>query len=287
MARKNEELDDDLELEDYESDDEVTYEDDDEDLEEPEEEELEQSPRRNQSPNQIAQLRATISELQAENKDLNKRLGNATEQLGKRLKAQKRENEEWLERIKVWHEAEMEAQAAEAFAEGVASVEKRLLPLLGVEEKAEYLEDARLNQVRPSPRPVQPLVTSKPQSSSDADDDINDLVEAFVAQGVPVDQLEQSSAKAVAASAAKFFKAQAEAEAEEKRQELRNRDGRARVSSGNAAQSTPRNKTAEVRLAEINKQLSQLRGRNSLSRATQLLNEKKQIEAQLSRRRSA
>lgn len=284
MTNLNEEL-----LDDLESDEEVPYEDDEDDVEE---EELEESPQTRQQPNQVAQLRAKVADQEAEIADLKKRLGNATEKLGKRLQDKDREIEEWLEKINPWHEAEVQTAYRDGFEEGQRTVETRLLSRLGVEDKAAYLEEVRKAQPQASPRTVVQLDTRRQPSSSDANEDINELVQEFIEQGVPLDQLEQTSAKAVVASGTKWLRthlAQNESEEEEapRVRETRQREesGAARVSSGGGATARPTRSSDTKRLEQINAQLRTIRGKgNRVDEATQLLKEKKQLEARLARR---
>jgi hypothetical protein len=288
-----EELNPDLLFEpDDESDEEVSYYDYDD-----EEEESTGSPPPRQSNSQASQaLQAEIDSYKTKVSELEDRLGNALRVHGERLKERDREIDEWLENVTRWHESEMVSARQGAFEEGARSVEKRLLPMLGPEEKADYLEDVRIKPVTVSPQPIVPLDTKRKNSTSDATEDVHALVEQFIASGVPIDRLEQTSAEAVVRSGTGYL-VNRTSEIEERLTALdqklegrvREESGATRVSSGTGGGVRLTVSGDQKRLEEIAKQLKVMRGRGNLDAATKLLNEKKQIEARLAeaRRRRA
>lgn len=273
MTLLNDEL-----LDDYESDELVPNEDSDEDELLELEDENPQAPK--QQPNVVAQLKTQITELQGSVADYKKRLGNATEQLGKRLKERDDEVDGWLAKINPWHEAEMLKAHNTGFEEGVRSVEDRLLKQLGVEERAMYLEEIRRNRPAPSPHTVEQLDTRRQPRPSGANEDINDLVQEFIEQGVPLDQLEQTSAKAVVASGTRWLKSQVAKPDEPDISSTRQREenGQARVSSGTGQPQRMTKSGAQKRLEQVELELRRLKGKSHVQeKATHLLEERKRL----------
>lgn len=240
----------------------------------------------------VAQLEAELVAAQKEIADYKQRLGDAIRVGGERLKAKDKEIEEWLEKIPSWHESEVEDAKREAFEEGVRSVEERLLPLLHTEEKTEYLLDQRTRPaVKVSPRKDTPqLDFTRKASSSDATEDVHALVRQFTALGVPLDQIEQTSAEAVVKSGGKYLADQRSAAEEQARNRSESQEredsGATRVSSGTGASPRPTASADQRRLNEVNTQLKALRGRGLSPTASKLLAEKKTLEARLNAARA-
>ncbi len=281
---------DELEVEyEYDSDDLVS---DQEEVYSDDEDEEDSSPAPSRQDPRVVQLATDLEAANAKIADLNQRLGDAVRISGERLKQRDEEINEWLEKLPEWHESEARAAHDEGFAEGVASVEDRLLDLLQAEEQAEYLKSKRLNPTKPSPRPVAPLDLKRTTAPSDATEDVKGLVQQFTALGVPLDQIEQTSAESVVKSGGKWLAdtklanderiSALEARIEGK---VREDSGATRVSSG--AGGAPRVATSndQKRLADIDSRLKVLRGRGDLNGATPLLKEKRDIEARLARAR--
>lgn len=253
------------------------------------------APRRSDnSAGQVAQLQAEVDRLTAENKDLNTRLGNALRTNGEKLRAKDEEIAEWLQKTREWCESELQDAHRDGYNEGVAEVEQRLLPLLEAKDKATYLEAMRTTQVKPSQRPIPAFETRRKASSQDTDD-VSELVQEFKALGVPVDQIDQTSAAAVVASAGNYLKAQVSRSAdsnpapeppapEEPRPERQVSSGVGGVTNGGHRLSKDL-----ARLEELNAQIKKLRGNGAPRIAMPLVQERDEIKARIEaaqRRRS-
>ena len=246
-----------------------------------------------------SQLQRQLQEANAKVEDLNKRLGDAIRTGGERLKKKQEEVEEWLDRIEAWQETELEAQYLKGVEDGVAQVERSLLPRLMSEDKVSYLEERRLaprtQAPKQSPRPTQPQNARNRRNSSDADEDVNELIEQFTAQGVPVDQFTgQTSAAAVGRVGTKYLMDNIRDLASKVESFESKLDGRIRESrgdqrmstgTGGASQRAVTRQSDENRLRDINEQLKKFKGRGNADRAVPLLREKREIETRLRRPR--
>jgi hypothetical protein len=231
--------------------------------------------------------------LQGQVDDLNKRLGDNIRINGERLKEIQDEVNAWYENIRQWAENEIRVAREEAFAEGVKSVEDNLLPLLGVEEKAEYFDTVRRNPPKISPRPVQQqqpvpnrrVVDSSLSNLTDTATTVAAEVKRFTALGVPLSELDQSSAESVIETGSKWL-ASRTSTLEERISNLEGRlmrdaTGATKVSTGAGVTRPAGTSALEKELQEINRQLAEARKRHQVDRAAPLLKRKREIESLL------
>lgn len=296
MPDLNDELGDNFE---EESEDLVPYEDDPEQDDE-ELDDNEESPRRRQaqpdSRQQLATVNRELDEAKAKVDDLEGRLGNALRIHGERLKERDQEIDGWLERMQPFVDGQIAEAKAAGFIEGVKETERRLLPMLGSVEKGEYATDKSLNPPEPSsPRLVQLDTRRKTSSVSDTHSEINTLVQRYVAQGVPVDQLDQTSAESVVDSGVRYFKSlnvgledrlnSIESKLNGQQREER---GATRVSSGNGGPGRPAVRMSlEKQLEEVETQIAHAKRTHNIKRGTDLLKRKSEIQQALRRRTAA
>lgn len=237
-------------------------------------------------------LRSELDAVTAERDDLKQRLGEALRVGGQKLKDFEAEVQKWADNVQTWHDTQVEDARDKAFAEGVMSVEKRLLPLLASEEKADYLAEARLSPQTTSPRePVR--LDPRPARPTEDSKSLTDAVNKFVGMGVPLDQLDQSSVGAVIESGTKAMQSRFDAIEEklssvENRFERRRRDesGATRVSSGGGS-SGGRPSTQATRLQEqldeIDNRIRIAKSSHNIDLGTRLLAERREILALMAR----
>lgn len=243
------------------------------------------APRATGSNSTVAQLEAEVERLKAVETDLNKRLGNAIQVHGKRLKDKDEEVQGWLEQTVDWAQEELDKSKREGFQEAVTLVEGRLLQFLDAKDKADYLTAMRTEQPAPSQRKAPEFKTRQSTSSPDttSEVDVTELVKQFTATGVPLDQIDQTSAAAVVASAAKYW--QTPKVIEDNSQELEpqapvSTDRRVSTGIGGTSKGPRMSKDIE-RLDEINRQLRRLQGNGNASIGMPLVREKQVITARL------
>src|SRR3990167_1308968 len=289
MSEFNSELDDEFESFDDEDDEnlEEPVSDDDDNYDDDDTTEARRSPRNQNRPNPaVTEFQTKLDAALSEVADYKKRLGDQVRINGERRKAAEAETDEWFKNADAWLQDQARTAAVIAYQQAVKDVEDRLLDKLLPEEKSDYLVEIRRNPLTP-PTPQLPKITNNRQSSQNTTEDVSELVSLYEAKGVPLDKIEQTSAKAVVESAQKWLDEEKQTAIAKTERRVRDESGATRVSSGGPGVRTGRADDRKS-LDRINEQLRSLRGKPGADRkATPLLRQKKVLESRLRSRRAA
>lgn len=289
MSEFNTELEDEFESEfDDEDDNLEELVSDDEDDQDDEETAARQGSRNRNRPDPTAVLKSELAATKADLADYKKRLGDQVRISGERLKERDAELDTWFGNADTWLQTEAAKQYHAGYEQGKKDVENDLLDRLMPDEKSDYLVAERRNPRTP-PQPNIPAIQNnrKQRMSQTATEDLSDIVAEFTAQGVPLDEIDQTSAKAVVSSGTKWLRESAKTEVAQTERRVRDESGATRVSSGGGGVRNGQSADQKA-LAEINQRLKELRGKPGADRrAPQLLKQKKTLESRINASRRA